>query len=133
LLFEQEAVRKGQVILLPHVNGSANYRVTYLGGEPCIQRGLTTINKVGLTCANVIERARGEGIFISKDDMLEKIREKMGTTRNVHVGIQREMEAVGALIFDEEEHFNLSVRNSRVLLKHGFKLKAEDEEYSWAQ
>jgi len=132
-VFEQEAVKKGQIILLPHINGGANYRVTYIQNEPCIQRGLSTIDGIGKKCADIIERSRGDTMYKSMDDLVQKVRDLEKTTRNVHVGIQAKLEEAGAMIFDEEEHFNLSARYSKLLLKHAYKTVSEDEEYTWAR
>ena len=54
LQYESDAVRRGVVILLPHVNGSVQYEIKEIDGEQCIQEGLTVLDGVGTVVSKTI-------------------------------------------------------------------------------
>lgn len=99
-----KAVKDGCVILLPHVNGGANHKLTKIDGERCIREGTSTIKNVGLKAAQLIEEERTKnGKFKDYDDFLDRIEP------NKRVINKRVIEALkenGALEFNKKIYFN---------------------------
>ena len=99
-----KAVKDGCVILLPHVNGGANHKLTKIDGERCIREGTSTIKNVGLKAAQLIEEERiKNGKFKYYDDFLDRIEP------NKRVINKRVIEALkenGALEFNKKIYFN---------------------------
>jgi DNA polymerase-3 subunit alpha len=100
---EIEAIREGNVILLPHVNYGALYSIVKIEGENALAQGLSNIKGVGEKAASVIEKEREKnGKYKSKDDFLERTKFKGSP---VNVGVIRVLEESGALVFDKKTYF----------------------------
>lgn len=98
---ECEAVKSGNVILTPHVNGSARYSIKKVDGEPCIMRGLSTIKGVGLKVAEAIEQERKlNGPYSSTWDLEERIPKRLLTSRAIDV-----LKTNGALQFNKKQYY----------------------------
>lgn len=98
---ECEAVKGGNLILTPHVNGSARYSIKKVDGEPCIMKGLNTIKGVGLKVAEAIEEERkANGPYSSTWDLEERIPRRLLTSRVIDL-----LKANGALQFNKKQYY----------------------------
>lgn len=93
---EAQAVAQGNLIFLPHVNGSDKYSLKEIEGEYVIQRGLTSIKGVGEKVAKAIAE---NGPYESTWDMEEKIPKRLLTSRVVAL-----LKEAGALEWNEEKY-----------------------------
>lgn len=94
------AVRSGCVILLPHVNGSAEYSVSNKFGSQCLQEGLCNIDFVGLKAAQAIEEERlKHGDYESFPDFRSRLPRRIVTARVLNA-----LENAGALEFNERRY-----------------------------
>lgn len=69
-VYKSEAIRSGCVIMLPHINGSADYSIRELDGDRVIQEGLSSIKGIGILAAQSIEEY---GPYIDFPDFEEKL------------------------------------------------------------
>lgn len=116
---ESQAIMDGNVILLPHVNGGAEYSLRKIDGEYCIQRGLTSIKGIGAKVAQVIEQERkANGKFKSTWDLEERVPARILNNRVFNL-----LKEAGALEWDKEVFFDRTIKlNSAILSKTYSKL-----------
>lgn len=96
-----EAVKEGNIILIPHVNYGSKYEIVTIDGENALAEGLSNIKGVGPKAADAIEKEKQiNGKFKSKDDFLERV-----PKRAVNAGTVRALEEAGALVFDKKVYF----------------------------
>ena len=99
---ECEAVKSGNIILTPHINGSAKYSIKKVDGEQCIMQGLTSIKGVGEKVALAIEQERiANGKYTSTWDMEERIPKRLLNSRVIKL-----LREAGALEFNQKEYFS---------------------------
>ena len=112
--YKAAAVKSGIVLVLPHVNYSANYSIGLMDGEKVIHEGLLTIKGLGLKAAELIEQERiKNGPFTSLEDFTTRCK-----NRSVHKGIIEKLINTGALEFNKKKFFNRVVKyNSTYLLR----------------
>lgn len=98
-----EAVREGNIILIPHVNYGAKYSIVQVEGENALAEGLSNIKNVGAKAAEVIEQERlANGKFKNREDFLNRIKYKGSP---VNVGVIKALEEAGALVFSKSTYF----------------------------
>lgn len=109
-----EAVREGNVILLPHVNFGSQYKIVTIDGDHALAEGLSNIKNVGMKAAQAIEDERiANGKFRSKKDFIERV-----PKRQVHAGVMKALEESGALLFNKNMYFErVSKYNSTLYMK----------------
>lgn len=96
---EASAVGKGEVLLLPHVNGPVTYDIVEdKSGEKAIQAGLQSVSRCGKAALDIV-RVRGERPFTSKEDFYERIAQDKDAKRRVNKLVKEELEKCGALEF----------------------------------
>jgi len=77
-----ECVKDGGIIMLPHVNCSANYSLRKFDGEWVIQQGLSSIKYVGEKAAEFIVNERKQnGLYTSFDEFYDRCKGRVVTTR----------------------------------------------------
>jgi DNA polymerase-3 subunit alpha len=90
------AVADGQIIMLPHVNGTSRFSIKKVDGEKVIQEGLSSIKGVGLKTAELIEQL---GPYDNYAHFIAKVPKS-----KVNKRIMDALENAGALTFDEEKY-----------------------------
>jgi DNA polymerase-3 subunit alpha len=96
-----EAVKEGNIILIPHVNYGAKYEIITIEGERALAEGLSNVKNVGLTAANAIENERkANGKFKNKEDFISRV-----PKRQVNAKVIRALEEAGSLVFDKDVYF----------------------------
>jgi len=101
------AVRDGIVILLPHINGTAEDSITTVEGEKAIQEGMSAIKNVGLKTAKEIERL---GPYEDEYELTEKVPKRSCTSRVVEALMEG-----GAMEFDQTKYFDRVTRYNSTL------------------
>ena len=97
-----EAVKDGNVILLPHVNYDTKYSIVKIQGESALAEGLSNIKNVGVKAAAAIESEREKnGPYTSHENFMERV-----PKRQVNAGVVKALEEAGALLFDEKTYFD---------------------------
>lgn len=111
---KSEAVREGNIILLPHVNYGAKYSIVTIDGENALAEGLSNIKGVGPKAADAIEEERKKnGKYKSKEDFIERV-----PKRTVNSGVIRKLEESGALLFNKSIYFErVQKYNSTLYIK----------------
>ena len=98
-----KAVKDGCVILLPHVNGTAQHSLREIDGELAIQEGTSLVKNVGLKAAEFIEQEIEEGgPFRNYGDFEDRI---VPYKRVVNKRVLDALQEAGALEFDEKKYF----------------------------
>lgn len=109
--YSEDAVRQGIVIMLPHVNYSANYSIKKFDGEKAIVEGLSSIKGVGEKAADYIfEEKKRNGIFTSFDNFYDRCKSRVVTSRVV--GLLKE---AGALEFNKKIYIKRVVKYNSAL------------------
>jgi len=111
--YESLAVSKGYVVLLPHVNGSANYSLKDFQGEKVIQAGLSSIKGIGKKTA--------EEIINNGPYTCEELIEQRVSKRAFNSGVREALRNAGALEFRQPLYEKRVVRYNATLLN----------EYEW--
>ena len=94
------AVKSGCVVLLPHVNGTAEYSVSDKFGSMCLQEGLSNVDFVGLKAAQIIEEERiKHGDYESFPDFKSRLPRRVVTARVLNA-----LENAGALEFNDRKY-----------------------------
>lgn len=94
------AVKSGCVVLLPHVNGTAEYSVSDKFGSMCLQEGLSNVDFVGLKAAQIIEEERiKHGDYESFPDFKSRLPRRVVTARVLNA-----LENAGALEFNDKKY-----------------------------
>ena len=115
--YERFAIQTGNVLLLPHVNGTAGYSLNTSFGDQCIQRGLTTIKGVGNKVASAIENEVQEhGDFINRKDFLERMQ-----GARVGNGVLNALEKAGALEFNRKKYLAAVEKYNRMVYNQGIR------------
>jgi len=95
------AVRSGCLVLLPHVNGTAQYSVSDKYDSTCLQEGLCNIEFVGLKAAEAIQEEREKhGDYEDYADFRSRLPRRIVTARVLNA-----LENAGALEFNEKKYF----------------------------
>lgn len=96
-----QAVKEGNIILIPHVNYGSKYSIVTIDGERALAEGLSNIKGVGPKAADAIEQERiKNGKFKSKESFIERV-----PKQQVNAGTIRALEEAGALVFDRNVYF----------------------------
>ena len=106
--YESVATRKGIVILLAHVNGPSNYKITKLDGKKVIQQGLAQIKGVGLGTAKIISE---NGPYTSLKQIKEKIPKRI-----LRKNVLEALDNYGALSFNEDIWYDRCVEYNSTLM-----------------
>lgn len=109
--YEHAAIESGQLILTPHVNGTAKYSIMKFMGEDCIIKGLCSIKNVGEKAAAAIENERKRhGKFKDRDDFDDRFEKRVVNART-----RQALVDAGALTFipkeykDRVERYNIGI------------------------
>lgn len=95
------AIRSGCLVLLPHVNGSAQYSVVEKYDSQCLQEGLCNIEFVGLKAAEAIQAEREKhGDYEDYADFRSRLPRRIVTARVLNA-----LENAGALEFNKKKYF----------------------------
>jgi len=114
---EIEAVKEGNIILLPHVNYGAEFSIVNIEGENALAKGLSNIKRVGDKAAKAIEDERKEnGEYTSIDDFLERV-----PRRQVNAGVINALKESGALEFNKKIYFSRVQKYNSQLYMRGMK------------
>lgn len=96
------AVADGNLILTPHVNGTARYSLAKVDGENCILEGLSSIKNVGVKAAESIEEERkANGPYKDRDDFDDRLPKRV-----VNARVRQALVNAGALCFDKKQYFS---------------------------
>lgn len=111
---EVQAVREGNIILLPHVNYDAKFSIVQIEGENALAKGLANIKGVGPKAANaIVEERINNGPYKDRDDFMERV-----PKRQVNAGTLKKLEEYGALVFDKKTYFKrVKAYNSSLYMK----------------
>lgn len=106
------AVADGNLILTPHVNGTAKYSMVKIDGENCILEGLSSIKNVGEKAAQSIEEeVKQNGPFKDRDDFDDRLPKRVANAR-----VRQALVNAGALCFDKKRYFeNVEKYNISIL------------------
>lgn len=103
--FEAQLAKDGNLILLPHVNFGAKYKMVQYDGQRILACGLTNIKNVGEKASEAIEAERAEnGPYKSLDNFLDRVNKS-----TVNKRVQEALLEAGAL------EFNKKIYNKRVI------------------
>jgi DNA polymerase-3 subunit alpha len=112
---ESLAIEDGCIVLLPHVNQTAEYSITKYDGEDVIVKGLSSIKNVGDKAAEAIEADRRKnGDFTDVREFKQRMSSRSVNSRCIEALINE-----GALEFNRKkylnrtEKYNLSLLNRR--------------------
>jgi DNA polymerase-3 subunit alpha len=93
--YKFNAVAAGNIVLLPHVNGPAEFGMVDFYGEECMQEGLVNIDGIGEKVAEAIVAERKKnGKFLNYQDFVSRMPKKI-----VNAGSLNALEQNGALEF----------------------------------
>lgn len=108
------AAQSGNIILTPHINGSAKYSLVDVDGEMCILEGLSSIKNVGLKAAEAIEEeVKKNGPFKDIDDFDDRMPKRTVTART-----KEALRQAGALSFNKKNYFkHVEEYNLRLVVK----------------
>lgn len=96
--YKINAVNSGSLIMLPHVNASARYSLSEIGGTLTIQEGLENIKNVGAKAAQAIEEERlKNGDYLNYKDVIDRVPKRVLNSRVV-----KALEEAGALEFRQK-------------------------------
>lgn len=96
------AVADGNLILTPHVNGTARYSLAKVDGENCILEGLSSIKNVGVKAAESIEEERkANGPYKDRDDFDDRLPKRV-----VNARVRQALVDAGALCFNKKQYFS---------------------------
>ena len=110
--YSEKAVKDGAVVMLPHVNYTADTSMRKYDGEHVIQQGLNIIKGVGDKAARAIEEERkAHGVFHSYDDFYDRCKGRTVTSRVIGI-----LEEQGALEFRKKRYMGRVVKYNSSLL-----------------
>jgi DNA polymerase-3 subunit alpha len=113
--FETQTVKDGNLILLPHVNYGAYYKIVKLEGEGVLAQGLTNIKNVGEKAALAIEsERRANGRFKDLDDFLDRVPKRV-----INMRVIKALQEQGALEFNESIYFSRVKKHNSSLYAKG--------------
>lgn len=117
-IFRDEAlyIRSGGLIMLPHVNGPAEYALSNFDGEKVIIKGMVNIKNVGLKAAQFIEEERiKNGNFTDLDEFLDRCKNRIVNKRVLDA-----LEDNGALCFNKNKYLKSVERYNTSILSKGY-------------
>ncbi len=115
--YKIDAVKEENIILLPHVNRTANYSITKLDGELALQEGLISIKNVGEKAAIAIEAERKKnGIFKNIDDFIDRVPKRVVNARVVNALLE-----AGALEFNKKKYISRVKKYNSTLYMKGMR------------
>ncbi len=95
--YKATAVKAGVVVLLPHVNGTAECSIAEIDGERAVQEGLVSIKGIGVKVADeIMSRAP----FEDEEDFLDRVPKKFA-----NVGVVNKLRDSGALQFNMKIYY----------------------------
>jgi DNA polymerase-3 subunit alpha len=98
-----QAVKEGNIILIPHVNYGSRYSIVTIDGEDALAEGISNIKGVGEKAATAIENEKAlNGKYKSKESFIERNSYKGSP---VNKGVIKALEEAGALVFDKAVYF----------------------------
>lgn len=110
--YSQLAVKDSAVVMLPHVNYTAETSMRKMDGENVIQQGLTIIKGVGAKAAQAIEQERRDhGVFKDYDNFYDRCKSRTVTTRVIDI-----LKEQGALEFNKRRYLSRVVKYNSSLL-----------------
>lgn len=110
--YSQFAVKDNAVVMLPHVNYTANTSMRKVDGEEVIQQGLSIIKGVGDKAAQYIEEERNKnGAFKSFDNFYDRCKSRTVTSRVIKI-----LQEQGALEFDKKKYISRVIKYNSSLL-----------------
>lgn len=109
--YSECAVKEGVVVMLPHVNYTAETSLRTYDGENVIQQGISTIKGVGEKAAEAIEQERKKGAFKSYDDFYDRCKGRAVTSRVIDI-----LKEQGALEFDKKRYLSRVVKYNSSLM-----------------
>lgn len=114
--YKVSAVHDGNIILLPHVNGEAEFSLTEYDGDKCFQEGLCNIKNVGGKAAQLIaEEKHKNGKFKNYKDFCDRCeRSKIVTIRVINA-----LENAGALEFNKNKFLKRTEQYNMTLFGRG--------------
>jgi len=112
--YEALASKLGQIVLLPHVNGTAEYSIRVIDGERCIQSGLVNVESLGATIAQEIVR---QGPYVSFDDFTTKLPKRIASVRVI-----KSLSEQGAVEFDFDKWLKRCERHNSMLYSRGVRI-----------
>src|SRR5690606_4908961 len=93
--YKIHAVHDGDINLLPHVNGGANYEIKKIGKERVLQEGLVSIKGIGTKTANELVKY---GPYKDLNDFLQKVPRKVANIKTLDI-----LHEHGALEFNQDK------------------------------
>lgn len=110
--YSQSAVKDGSVVMLPHVNYTAQTSIRKVDGENVIQQGLCIIKDVGLKAAEQIQEERNKnGVFKDYDDFYDRCK-----SRSVTIRVINKLKEQGALEFNKKRYIARVIKYNSSLL-----------------
>ena len=109
--YSECAVKDGVVVMLPHVNYTAETSLRTYDGENVIQQGISTIKGVGDKAAEAIEAERKKGAFKNYDDFYDRCKGRAVTSRVIDI-----LKEQGALEFDKKRYLSRVVKYNSSLM-----------------
>lgn len=99
---KRECIQSGQLILTPHVNGSADYSIKYVQGSPCIMEGLSSIKGIGTKLAQAIEAERkANGPYSDIDNLEDRLPKRTLNSRSLQI-----LKEAGACMFNKKNYYD---------------------------
>jgi len=114
-VYKANAIKQGIVVLLPHVNATADFSLQELDGERVIQEGISTIKGIGMKTAELIEESRPYNSLDLLQDRVPK--------RQLNAKVVRALEESGAIEFNMERYYDRVVRYNSTLYSKAEKMK----------
>lgn len=100
--YRRFAAKEGNILLTPHVNGTAKFSISNRFGDECLQEGLSSLDGIGDKVAQAIENEKNEnGDFESYVDFKERMPKRIATIKVFNV-----LEKAGALDFSKKRYLN---------------------------
>lgn len=99
---ERLYVSSGGLILLPHVNGTANYELVDYEGQKCLLKGIKLIKNVGEKAAEtIIQEMKENGPYKDIDDFDDRL-----PKRTVNSKVRTALKEAGALTFNKKRYLD---------------------------
>lgn len=100
--YRRFAAKEGNILLTPHVNGTAKFSISNRFGDECLQEGLSSLDGIGDKVAQAIENEKNEnGDFESYVDFKMRMPKRIATIKVFNV-----LEKAGALDFSKKRYLN---------------------------
>jgi DNA polymerase-3 subunit alpha len=113
--YKIEAVKLGNVIMLPHVNGTAKYSISNRLGEEALQEGMENIKNVGAKAAIAIQEERiKNGSYTSEEDLVSRIPKRVVNKKTLDA-----LRDAGALDFNKKRYIERIVKYNSTLFARG--------------